>query len=62
MAADCNCPECGDHLGKDTECDIVAWCGNGCGYFYNPRGEKIPDEYMDDEKREVLRNGRRRGW
>lgn len=41
MACDLNCPSCGATLGKDTECDALAWCGN-CGEdnIFNERGDR----------------------
>jgi len=39
MACDLRCPNCEDNLGKDTENDALAYCGN-CGQsdIYNERG------------------------
>ena len=44
MAAELYCPNCGEYLGKDTECCKVEYCSN-CGEedIKNPRG------YDDDE-------------
>ena len=40
MASDCHCPNCEDYLGKDTEVDYFAYCGN-CGHrFINLRGDR----------------------
>ena len=39
MAVDLRCPNCGDNLGKDTENDKNAYCGNCGEEFYNTRGE-----------------------
>lgn len=40
MACDLRCPNCEDNLGKDTENDALAYCGN-CGQtdIYNERGD-----------------------
>ena len=40
MACDLRCPNCEDNLGKDTENDALAYCGN-CGEdnIYNERGD-----------------------
>ncbi len=40
MAVDLRCPNCEDNLGKDTENDALAYCGN-CGEdnIYNERGD-----------------------
>jgi hypothetical protein len=48
MACDLRCPECGDNLGKDTENDALAYCGN-CGEdnIYNERGDT--DDMSDDD-------------
>ena len=62
MAADCNCPECGEYMGKDTECDEAQWCGNEGFYFYNARGDRRPLDELSDEARSVVVKGRRRGW
>ena len=39
-ACDLRCPDCGATLGKDTECDALASCGD-CGRqdIYNERGD-----------------------
>lgn len=49
MACDLYCPECGENLGKDTQCSAVESCGT-CGedMIFNERG------YTDDLTEEEL--------
>ena len=48
MACDLRCPNCGDNLGKDTENDALAYCGN-CGEdnIYNEYGDT--DDMTDEQ-------------
>jgi len=57
MACDLRCPNCGDNLGKDTENDALAYCGN-CGEsdIYNERGET---EHLTDEQLEKFNSIKR---
>jgi len=67
MASNLQCPNCHEDLGKDTECDALAYCGNCCeDKIYNEYGHT--DDMDDDEIAEFKamkrkRNGSRiRRW
>ena len=44
MASQCKCPSCHEYLGKDTEVDYNAFCGNCGTKFINERGDKHNDK------------------
>jgi len=60
MACDLYCPECGDNLGKDTENDALAYCGN-CGEedIYNERGDT--DDMSEEDIAKFKAMKRKRG-
>jgi len=59
MACDLRCPNCEDNLGKDTENDALAYCGN-CGEsdIYNERGETDNLSAEDLEKFKAIKRKR----
>ena len=61
MACDLRCPECGDNLGKDTENDALAFCGN-CGEdnIYNERGDTDDMSDADVTKFKAMKRKRNR--
>jgi len=58
MACDLRCPNCEDNLGKDTENDALASCGN-CGEenIYNERGDT---DNMSEEEIEIFKAMKRK--
>lgn len=61
MACDLRCPNCEDNLGKDTENDALAYCGN-CGEsnIYNERGDTDNMSAEDLEKFKAMKRKRSR--
>lgn len=59
MACDLRCPNCEDNLGKDTENDALAYCGN-CGEenIYNERGDTDNLSAEDLEKFKAIKRKR----
>jgi len=61
MASNLRCPNCEDNLGKDTENDALAHCGN-CGEtdIYNERGDTDDMSDEDIAKFKAMQRKRRR--
>lgn len=59
MACSLHCPNCGEDLGKDTECSAIEYCGN-CGEdnIYNERGDT---DDLTDEEMKLFKSKKRRG-
>jgi hypothetical protein len=60
MASMLYCPECGEIIGKDTECSALEYCGT-CGEdnIYNERGET--EDLTEEELAYVRKKKRRTG-